>query len=240
MEKKSHKFKIKLGLFVAVGTFLFIFVIFIIGRQRNLFDPVFNLSAEFYNVSGLQVGNNVRFSGINVGTVENIQIVDDTTVQVDMQIRKNVRKFIKSDSRALIGSEGLIGDRLVIISQGSPGAALAEDGEFLSSNEPVETDEILASLEVTAGNAEIISDQLAEIMLKINSGTGTIGRLIQDTTIAENLDKTITNLKEGTKGLEENMEAAKHNFLLRGYFKKKAREAKKEKKEKEKEKEEKE
>lgn len=240
MEKKSHKFKIKLGLFVTVGTFLFIFVIFIIGRQRNLFDPVFNLSAEFYNVSGLQVGNNVRFSGINVGTVENIQIVDDTTVQVDMQIRKNVRKFIKSDSRALIGSEGLIGDRLVIISQGSPGAALAEDGEFLSSNEPVETDEILASLEVTAGNAEIISDQLAEIMLKINSGTGTIGRLIQDTTIAENLDKTITNLKEGTKGLEENMEAAKHNFLLRGYFKKKAREAKKEKKEKEKEKEEKE
>ena len=231
MEKKSHKFKIKLGLFVAVGTLLFVFVIFIIGKQRNLFDSVFQVSAEFYNVSGLQVGNNVRFSGINVGTVENIQIVDDTTVQVDMQIRQNVRKFIKSDSRALIGSEGLIGDRLVIISQGSSDSPLAEDGEFLSSNEPVETDEILASLEVTAANAEIISDELAEVMIKINSGSGTIGRLIQDTTIAENLDKTITNLKKGTKGLEENMEAAKHNFLLRGYFKKKAREAKKAKKE---------
>ena len=227
METKSNKFKVKLGLFVTVGLLLFVFVIFIIGKQRNLFDPVFQVSAQFYNVSGLQVGNNVRFSGINVGTVENIEIVDDTTVQVDMQIRKKIRQFIKSDSRALIGSEGLIGDRLVIISQGSPGSALAEDGEFLSSNEPVETDAILASLEVTAENAEIISDELAEIMIKINSGSGTIGRLIQDTTIAENLDKTITNLKKGTKGLEENMEAAKHNFLFRGYFKKKAREAKK-------------
>lgn len=232
MEKKSHKFKVKLGLFVTVGTLLFVFVIFVIGKQRNLFDPVFQVSAQFYNVSGLQVGNNVRFSGINVGTVENIEIVDDTTVQVDMQIRKKIRQFIKSDSRALIGSEGLIGDRLVIISQGSPGSALAEDGEFLSSNEPVETDAILASLEVTAENAEIISDELAEIMIKINSGSGTIGRLIQDTTIAENLDKTITNLKKGTKGLEENMEAAKHNFLFRGYFKKKAREAKKKDEEK--------
>ncbi len=232
MEKKSHKFKVKLGLFVTVGTLLFVFVIFVIGKQRNLFDPVFQVSAQFYNVSGLQVGNNVRFSGINVGTVENIEIVDDTTVQVDMQIRKKIRQFIKSDSRALIGSEGLIGDRLVIISQGSPGSALAEDGEFLSSNEPVETDAILASLEVTAENAEIISDELAEIMIKINSGSGTIGRLIQDTTIAENLDKTITNLKKSTKGLEENMEAAKHNFLFRGYFKKKAREAKKKDEEK--------
>lgn len=232
MEKKSHKFKVKLGLFVTVGLLLFVFVIFVIGKQRNLFDPVFQVSAQFYNVSGLQVGNNVRFSGINVGTVENIEIVDDTTVQVDMQIRKKIRQFIKSDSRALIGSEGLIGDRLVIISQGSPGSALAEDGEFLSSNEPVETDAILASLEVTAENAEIISDELAEIMIKINSGSGTIGRLIQDTTIAENLDKTITNLKKGTKGLEENMEAAKHNFLFRGYFKKKAREAKKKEEEK--------
>lgn len=227
MEKRTNNYKIKLGLFVSAGVFIFIFVIFIVGKQKNLFDPVFKLSAQFYNVSGLQVGNNVRFSGINVGTIENIAIVDDTIVQVDMQIRKNVRKFIKSDSRALIGSEGLIGDRLVLISQGSADAPLATDGEQLSSNEPVETDAILASLEVTAENAEVISDELADILTKINSGSGTIGRLIQDTTIAENLDQTIVNLKKGSKGLEENMEAAKHNFLLRGYFKKKSREAKK-------------
>ena len=102
---------------------------------------------------------------------------------------------------------------------------MATDGQQLTSKEPVETDAIMASLQVTAGNAEIITQQLAEIMTKINSGEGTLGRLIQDTTIAKNLNQTIVNLKESSKGLGENMEAAKHNFLLRGYFKKKEKAA---------------
>ncbi len=96
---------------------------------------------------------------------------------------------------------------------------------MLASMEPVETDAIMASLQVTAGNAEIISAQLAEIIFNINSGKGTLGRLIQDTTIAENLSETMYNLKTSSKGLDENMEAAKHNFLLRGYFNKKEKAA---------------
>jgi len=83
----------------------------------------------------------------------------------------------------------------------------------------------MASLQVTAANAEIISQQLAEVMHKVNGGEGTLGRLIQDTTIAENLNQTIVNLKTSSKGLDENMKAVKHNFLLKGYFKKKAKEA---------------
>jgi len=144
-----------------------------------------------------------------------------------MLIRKEVKQFIKSDSEVAIGSEGLIGDRLLIISQGSFEAPLARVGQQLSSVEPVETDAIMLSLSVTAGNAEIITQQLAEIMTKINSGDGTLGRLIQDTTIARNLDQTIVNLKKSSKGLNENMEAAKHNFLFKGYFNKKARAAEK-------------
>ena len=85
----------------------------------------------------------------------------------------------------------------------------------------------MASLQVTADNAEIISDQLAEIMIKINSGKGTLGRLIQDSTIAENINQTIVNLKKSSKGLDENMNAAKHNFLLKGYFKKRKKQQKK-------------
>ncbi len=79
----------------------------------------------------------------------------------------------------------------------------------------------MSSLRISAGNAEIITEQLAEIMYKINSGNGTLGRLIQDSTIAENINQTIVNLKKSSKGLDENMEAAKHNFLLKGYFNKK-------------------
>lgn len=229
MTTNNPKFKLRLGIFIAGGLLLFVAAIFFIGKQKNLFDPVFMLSSTFYNVSGLQVGNNVRFTGINVGTVDNIKIINDSTVQVDMLIKKSVNPFIKTDCEVAIGSEGLIGDRILIITQGGSNSAIAQEGSYLISVEPVETDAIMASLEVTASNAEIITSQLAEIMMKINSGNGTLGRLIQDTTMAENFDQTMRNLKNSSKGLNENMDAAKDNILLRGYFKKKKREAEKRK-----------
>ncbi len=237
MDTQSLKFKIRLGLFVAGGFALLLIAIFLIGRQKNLFNPVFKLTTTFYSVSGLQVGNNIRFSGINVGTVDNITIINDSTVQVEMIIKKNVQQFIKTDCEVAIGSEGIIGDRVLIITQGSSNAHKVKEGQSLSSIEPVETDAIMASLQVSAGNAEIITAQLAEIMIKINNGNGTLGRLIQDSTIAENISQTIKNLKTSTKGLDENMKAAKSNFLLKGYFNKKGREAAKLKKEEEKKKE---
>lgn len=225
MEQHTSKFKIRLGIFIAGGLALFVFAIFIIGRQKNLFNPVFKLTTTFYSISGLQVGNNIRFSGINVGTVDNIKIINDSTVRVDMLVKKDVQQFIKSDCEAAIGSEGIIGDRLLIISQGSNDAPMIKDGQQLPSTEPVETDAIMASLKVSAWNAEIITEQLAHIMTKINSGNGTLGRLIQDSTIAENINETIVNLKKSSKGLDENMEAAKHNFLLKGFFNKKEKAA---------------
>jgi phospholipid/cholesterol/gamma-HCH transport system substrate-binding protein len=238
MDTHTQKFKVRLGLFIAGGLMFFIIAIFIIGKQKNLFNPVFKLTTTFYNVSGLEVGSNIRFSGINVGTVDNIKIINDSTVRVDMLILKKVQQFIKTDCEAGIGSAGIIGDRILIISQGSNDAPLAKDGQQITSNEPVETDAIMASLHVTAGNAEIISKQLAEIMFNINSGNGTLGRLIQDSTIAKNFDETMLNLKKSSKGLDENMNAAKENFLLKGYFNKKEKAAEKKKNDAEKVKEE--
>jgi phospholipid/cholesterol/gamma-HCH transport system substrate-binding protein len=230
MDSHTPKFKIRLGLFIAGGLALFLTAIFIIGRQKNLFNPVFTLKTAFHSISGLQVGNNIRFSGINVGTVDNIKIINDSTVRVSMLIKKDVQQFIKSDCEAAIGSEGIIGDRVLIIGQGSTDAPLVKDGQQLTSVEPVETDAIMASLQISAGNAEIITEQLAEIMTKINSGNGTLGRLIQDSSIANNFSQTMLNLNKSSKGLNENMEAAKHNFLLKGYFNKKDKAAAKLKK----------
>src|SRR5512133_1363340 len=227
MESHSTKFKIRLGLFIAGGLIIFIAAVFIIGRQKNLFVPVFRLTTTFYNVSGLEVGNNIRFSGINVGTVDNIVIINDSTVRVDMLIQKNVQQFIKGDCEAAIGSAGIVGDRILIITQGSSDAPQAKDGEYILSKEPVETDAIMASLQVTAVNAALVSSQLAEILVKVNSGSGTLGRFIQDSTIAENINQTILNLKKSSKGLDENMVAAKENFLFRGYYKRKQKEAEK-------------
>jgi len=227
MEKHTTKFKVRLGLFIAGGLIIFIVTVFIIGRQKNLFVPVYKLTTTFYNVSGLQVGNNIRFSGINVGTVDNIKIINDSTVQVDMLIQKYVQKFIKTDCEAAIGSAGLIGDRILIITQGSSYAPLAKDGQQIESKEPVEPDAIMSSLQVTADNAAIVSLQLAEIMTKVNSGSGTLGRFIQDSTIAENINQTIMNLRKSSKGLDENMNAAKENFLFRGYYKRREKAAEK-------------
>ena len=201
MDSHTQKFKFRLGLFIAGGLALFVMAIFIIGKQKNLFNPVFKLTTTFSNVSGLQVGNNVRFSGINVGTVDDIVIINDTTVKVDMVIKKDVWQFIKTDCKVTLGSEGIIGDKLIIITQGSPDAALLKEGQSLISIEPIETNAIMARLDATAKNAEIISHQLSEITFDINRGHGTISRLIQDSILAENLNQTIANLNKFSKGL---------------------------------------
>ncbi|RTY95031.1 MlaD family protein [Flavobacterium sp. GT3R68] len=234
MEAHTPAFKFRLGLFIIIGIILFILGIFVIGKQKNLFDPVFKLKADFRNVSGLQVGNTVRFSGINIGTVDNIAIVNDSTVKVEMLIKKEVQKFIKSDSKAGIGAEGIIGDKVIVLSPGDSSTVMVKDGQMIASSEPVETDEIMKSLQMTADNAAVATNEISEILIKINKGEGTLGRLIQDKTMADNIDQTIKNLKQGTNKLDENMEAAKHNFLLKGFFKKKQKAADKAKKEAEK------
>lgn len=201
MEKHTQNFKIRLGLFVAIGFGLFVLAVFIIGKQKNLFNPVFRLTTTFSNVSGLQVGNNIRFSGINVGTVDNIILMNDSSVRVDMMIKKDVWQFIKSDCKVTIGSEGIIGDKLLIIIQGSSDAPLAKEGQRLESLETIETKTIMARLDVTTANAESISRQLSEITFDINKGNGTLSRLIQDSILAKNLNQTIANLNRFSFGL---------------------------------------
>jgi phospholipid/cholesterol/gamma-HCH transport system substrate-binding protein len=213
MDKHTPGFKARLGMFIVGGIAIFVIAIFFIGKQQNLFNPVFKLTTNFYNVSGLQVGNNVRFSGINVGIVDNIRIINDSTVQVDMLIRRNVQEFIKADSQAGIGSEGIIGDRVLIITQGSIDSPVATDGQHLLSKEPVETDAIMMTLQATVANTEVITLQLSEIMTNVNSGQGMLGRLIQDSTIAENVNETIENFKKSSEGLDETIEVTKENLF---------------------------
>ncbi len=213
MATHSQNFKVRLGLFIAGGLTIFIIAIFIIGKQQNLFNPVFKVTTNFFNVSGLRVGNNVRFSGINVGTVDNIRIINDSTVQVNLLIRKDVQQFIKADSEATISSEGIIGDRVIMITQGSFEADMAQDGQLLTSLEPIETDAILANLQSSAVNADVITKQLAEIMVNINTGEGVVGRLIQDTIMAENINMTIANLKKSSEGIDETIEMTRVNLF---------------------------
>ena len=231
--KKESGLKWKLGLFATVGLVLIVAAIYIIGKQKNLFGSTFRLKSMFASVSGLKVGNNVRFGGLNVGTVDDIELITDTSVLVEMVIQKNVQHFIKKDATAAIGSDGLMGDKVIIIAPGTYIQNQIDDNGILLTHTPIETDQIMASLKVSADNAAVITTQLSEIMYKINHGKGALSKLLGDSSFANNIDKTMTNLKKSSQGLSENMEAAKHNFLLRGYFKKKKKEEDKKKKEEE-------
>ena len=221
----------KLGMFVMVGLLLFILIIYFVGKQQNLFGSNFELKSKFKTVSGLKVGNNVRFSGINVGTVSEIGLENDTTVVVVLTIEEEVQKYIKADARASIGSDGLVGDKVLTISPGTSSHEIIKNNAFIKSTNPIEMDALMKSVKASVDNAEIITGQLAEFTYNMNNGKGTLSKLMNDKDFAKKLDATMTNLQTGTKGLSENMEAAKHNFLLKGYFNKKEKEDKKKKEE---------
>ena len=181
---------IKVGLFALVGVLIFIVAIYYIGAQQGLFKNTVNVTAKFKNVGGLQVGNNVRYAGINIGTVKSVSIKSDSEILVSMDIDRNASKFIKSDAEVSIGSEGLMGNKAASISSGSAGESIA-DGAVLSGIEPMEIDQILVELEKTGKHAQKIMINLEEITYHIKQGEGTIGRLLTDEQLVDNFDHMV-------------------------------------------------
>jgi len=321
MAQETSK-NIRVGAFVLVGTILLIFSLYLIGAKQNLFGSTFELKSQFKNVNGLMPGNNVRFTGIDVGTVKTVEIINDSTVDVTMVIEDKVQAFIKKNATAMVGTDGLMGNKLINISSSNEAAESVEDGDFLVSISPLGTDDMMRTLNITNENVKditidlknivhrlnspntlwnilmdtivaenlkqaivnikvtgertaIITGDLSRIVKHIKDGKGTIGALIADTTMAvklnqsivniklitdslalvtgdmhyitskikkgeggigtvlmdttfvNNLNESMKNIKSGTKNFDEDMEALKHNILLRNYFKKKEKAAKK-------------
>jgi phospholipid/cholesterol/gamma-HCH transport system substrate-binding protein len=215
--KKDTSYKIKLGMFISLGIVLFIVGIYFIGEKQQLFRGTFHLSGVFKDVSGLQAGNNVRLSGINVGTVENINIVSDTSIRVEVIIDETIRKFIKKDAVASIGSEGLMGNKILIINPGTGGKMEIENGDIVKTVQPINMDDILISLKTSIDNTSNITSNLSKITGTIQSGKGTIGRLLTDKSLGQTFDSTFVNLKESSSGLRMLVDKAKKSWLLWGF-----------------------
>jgi phospholipid/cholesterol/gamma-HCH transport system substrate-binding protein len=230
--KKDKGSRIRLTLFVLTGIILLGAAIYFIGQRQRLFSKTFKVNTVFKDVTGLQIGNNVRFAGINIGTVSDIEITGDSTVQVEMQLATDTRKFVKKDAIAVIGSDGPLGNRIIKLSPGTSGQAPVADNDMLKSVTATSLDDVLANLKVTTDNASSITGDLAVIMDNIRQGKGAIGQLLMDSAFAKNMDQTLINLKQGAGGFKQNMDAAGHSFLLRGAFKKKEREKEREKEKK--------
>jgi len=210
--KKDTSYKIKLGMFISLGIVLFIVGIYFIGEKQQLFRGTFHLSGVFRDVAGLQAGNNVRLSGINVGTVENIGIVSDTSIRVEILVDESIRKFIKKDAVASIGSEGLMGNKILIINPGTGGKMEIENNDIVQTIQPTNLDDILVSFKTTIDNTSDMASHLSKITGNIQSGKGTIGKLIMDQSLAQNFDSSVVNLKHGSEGLRNLMDSAKSSF----------------------------
>ncbi len=213
--KTNTRNNVRLGIFVSLSIFLLITGIYFIGARQHLFGSTLRVHVIFKDISGLQVGNNVRSSGINVGIVESIFQISDSTVQVELLIASESTKFIKNDAIAMIGSDGLMGNKIVIISPGRGSGIAIKENDFLGSGVPVNLDDILLNLKKTSENSARISDDLATITNNVREGKGTIGMLLMDTVFAEDLALTVGSIKEGAGGFKENMDKAGNSFLLK-------------------------
>jgi phospholipid/cholesterol/gamma-HCH transport system substrate-binding protein len=227
MENKIAKNNIRLGIFVTIGMLLLITAIYFIGNRQHLFSRTIRISGLFKDISGLQIGNNVRFSGINIGTIEDIVIVSDSMVRVDMILEQKTQKFIKSDAIAVIGSEGLMGNKVLNITAGSFGKKMIADNGYVLTKQLVSMDDIMVKMDSVAGNAVYITADLKGILANMHAGNGVLGKLFMDEGMANTIDQTLINVKKGTHTLNEDLEALQSNFLFKKGFKKKEEEAQK-------------
>jgi phospholipid/cholesterol/gamma-HCH transport system substrate-binding protein len=331
MKTNNNKRAVTVGIFVLVGLLIFIAGILTLGGQKKTFQKKVTIRAVFSDVGGLQVGNNVWYLGVKVGTVKKMTFNENSQVEIVMNIEVKAQKFIKKDAKVKLGSEGFIGNKLVVIYGGNEESEAIAENDVLKSEAGTSTDEMLATLQknnknllditdnmkliskrivdgdgisckllsdetlgnnlelainefkqasanaqsLTADisnytsrlqskgsltndlitdtliysglkaavaqlqlaskkanevtdNIKLASNNVREVSSNLNSSTSPIGVLLNDQEAGNNLKALLANLQSGTQKLDENMEALQHNFLLRGFFKKKAKKAAKE------------
>ena len=193
MDKTLRK-NILLGFFVLIGMALFIAAIFLVGSKNEMFAKTFPITAKFNNATGLKAGSNVRYNGVKVGIVKAVNLVNDTTVQVDMQIEESKRSFILTTAIATVASDGLMGDKLVNIAAGKGVGMQVHNGDVLQASNPLNTDKILQTLSQSNENIRVITDNLKTLTTDINSGNGPIQMLYKDGEVAKSLKQSFGNL----------------------------------------------
>ena len=205
---------IKLGLFVIAGFAFFMLMLYWVGKDTNMFSSNIILKARFQNVNGLMPGNNVRSSGIQVGTVRTITFINDSTIEIEMAIDEEFKKFISKNALVNIGSEGLMGNKIVNIIPGKGEAPEVVDGDLLASKKNPDTDEMLKILYETNNMVAQIAVSVKSTVDQVNNST-TIWSLLNDAAVSSNIKTSLVNIKEATEDLSvfmEEMELIAHKI----------------------------
>src|ERR1700674_754469 len=219
----------RLGAFIIATLAILSAGIFIIGSRQYLFTPTYRLKAQFATVVGLDPGAEVRVGGVNTGSVRDIKLPDKPTgkITVLMDLQRSTHDIIKQDSVAAIETEGVLGNEYVSISFGAAQALNVKDDDTIATLPPLVIADLMKKADGILDNVTAAAANLGSITGKINQGQGTIGALVNDKKIYTQMDQTTVGLRDtvnhaqaGVAAFQENMEAMKHNVLLRGYFKK--------------------
>jgi phospholipid/cholesterol/gamma-HCH transport system substrate-binding protein len=225
----------RLGAFIVLTLAILVAGVFIIGNKQYLFSSTYQVKAQFGNVAGLDAGGDVRVGGVHSGTVHSIELPNKPgdKVTVFINLSKSTHAIIKQDSVATIETEGMLGNQYLAISFGSAGSPDVRNGDMLASQQPLEmadllkkVDGVLDSSQQAIQNTTQATSSLRSISAKIDQGEGTVGALVNDRELYSDLQQTagaihdtMVQARAGVTDFQENMEALKHNFLLRGYFK---------------------
>jgi phospholipid/cholesterol/gamma-HCH transport system substrate-binding protein len=197
MKSTEIQQNVKLGIFVLAGVVLFLGAVFLIGSENNIFSRTFTAHAIFKNVEGLKEGDNVWLSGVKIGTVRDVRIVKEGRVIVTLNLKENQNRFIKKDATAFIGSDGLVGNKIVVIRPGQVAQTL-EDTDTLGASSPTDTQELINIAKDVGDNTRSLTENLNVLAKRISDGEGIVGELLKDGAFARDLRATVGQLKTTT------------------------------------------
>lgn len=196
MEATGKKRAVIVGIFVFVGLLIFVAAVMMLGKQQKLFSKSIQVKAVFRDVNGLSIGRNILYSGVKVGTVKKISFLRTNQILVVMNIDKSAQEFLHKDITARISSEGIMGNKIVMLTGGSPNMPVIEDQDQLSVTSGLSTEEIMNTLQVNNKSLVEITDNLKVITKGIVAGKGTLGKLLTEDTVYKNLNTTMAGLNE--------------------------------------------
>lgn len=199
MQVSDTRRKVTVGVFVALGLVIFVLGIFTLGSQKKSFVKSFTVDVIFNDIQGLKAGNNVWFSGVKIGTIRKIQFSGTSQVQVFLNIEEEAHKYIHKDATATISSDGLIGNKIIVVTGGTPKLPFVEDGDRLKASNALSTDDIMKTFQVNNKNLVDVTSDFKILAKNLVEGKGAAGALLADQQIADNFKAIVQNLKVTTE-----------------------------------------
>ena len=195
MKVADNRLKVIVGVFILLGLVIFVLGVFTLGSQKKTFIKSISLNAVFNDVGGLKEGGNIWYAGVKVGTIKKIRFYGSSQVLVTISVEQDAQKYIHKDATASISSDGLIGNKIIVIAAGSLKAPVIEDGDRLSVKTSLSTDEIMKTFQVNNRNLVDITSDFKILASNLVDGKGTAGALLSDQQLASSFKLIVENLK---------------------------------------------